>query len=77
MDAMEFGDDKEGLTKEEYNKFIAALPENFQRKFEEMHRVKTFRQIAGNDNVIDLKEFTALADRFALQQSNSVYFGED
>merc|ERR1719145_209039 len=31
QESMEFGDDKEGMSEDEYNRFVAALPRNFQR----------------------------------------------
>jgi len=63
-EAFEFGDDNEGMNKEEYERFLKALPPDFRERFESMGR--TFEDIAGEDGVIDLDEFTALADQFSV-----------
>merc|ERR1719433_1400798 len=63
-EAFEFGDDNEGMNKEEYERFLKALPDDFRGRFESMGR--TFEDIAGDDGVIDLDEFTAPADQFSV-----------
>ena len=67
QEAMEFGDDQDGLTEDEYNRFIAALPKTFRQRFENMGQ--TFKEIAGDDGVLDMDEFTELADKFALLEA--------
>merc|ERR1711879_429445 len=62
--AFEFGDDNEGMNKEEYERFLGALPPEFRERFESMGQ--TFEDIAGDDGIIDLDEFTELADRFSI-----------
>merc|ERR1719433_308181 len=62
--AFEFGDDNEGMNKEEYERFLGALPPEFRERFESMGQ--TFEDIAGDDGVIDLDEFTELAERFSV-----------
>merc|ERR1719233_2184127 len=58
------GDAEEGMNKEEYERFLAALPEEFRLRFQNMG--KTFEEIAGDDGVIDLDEFTKLCDDFGV-----------
>jgi len=65
QEAMEFGDDVEGMNEEEFNRFVAALPRSFQTRFEQMG--KTFDDMAGDDRLLDLDEFTRIADEFAQQ----------
>merc|ERR1712228_278104 len=67
QETMEFGDDTDGLNEDEYNRFIAALPRNFQRRFENMQ--DTFDEIAGDDGILDLSEFTKLCDKFAVAEA--------
>eukprot|EP01084_Bolivina_argentea_P065362 119139_1 len=69
MDKMEFGDDKEGLNRQEYQKFVEALPGTFQRRFSAMQR--SFTQVAGNDSIMDFQEFTKLCDEFAKQEASA------
>merc|ERR1719150_1632728 len=52
QETMEFGDDKEGMSEDEYNRFIGYLPLGFQKRFEEMG--KSFADMAGDDGVMDL-----------------------
>merc|ERR1712083_361587 len=64
-EAVEYGDDdQEGMNKQEYERFLAALPAEYRDRFLSMG--KTFEDIAGDDGVIDLDEFTALADKFSI-----------
>eukprot|EP00484_Ammonia_sp_Unknown_P022659 CAMPEP_0197025802 /NCGR_PEP_ID=MMETSP1384-20130603/6021_1 /TAXON_ID=29189 /ORGANISM="Ammonia sp." /LENGTH=269 /DNA_ID=CAMNT_0042454373 /DNA_START=88 /DNA_END=897 /DNA_ORIENTATION=- len=67
QEAMEFGDDKEGLSEDEYNKFVSALPDTFQARFESVN----FADVAGDDGVLDFEEFTQMADQFALLEAKS------
>merc|ERR1712129_551877 len=60
QETMEFGDDKEGMSEDEYNRFIQLLPRNFQRRFENMQH--SFDEIAGDDGILDLVEFTKICD---------------
>ena len=73
QESMEFSDDKEGLSAEEYKRFINALPKSFQDRFNAMDKVGNgdygFAEVAGEDGVIDMDEFTQLCDQFALQNA--------
>ena len=69
QETMELGDDTDGLTEDEYNHFISALPRNFQRRFESMKQ--SFDEIAGDDGVLDLEEFTKLCDQFAVAEAQN------
>lgn len=65
QETMEFGDDVEGMNEEEFNRFVAALPRSFQVRFEKMGQ--SFDDMAGDDRLLDLDEFTRIADQFAQQ----------
>jgi len=69
MARMEFKDDKEGLNRYEYDRFLSALPLSFQRRFSGMN--KTFDDFAGGDDVLDFQEFVKLADEFAVQEAKA------
>merc|ERR1712130_132112 len=63
QETMEFGDDKDGMTRDEYDRFILALPAAYQAVFDE----KNFDEMSGNDETMDLKEFTKMVDDIALE----------
>eukprot|EP01084_Bolivina_argentea_P057785 105549_1 len=67
QESMEIGDDQDGLSEDEFNRFIAALPLSFRQRFENM--AESWSDIAGDDGVLDMEEFTALADKFALEEA--------
>merc|ERR1712154_532040 len=67
QETMEFGDDTDGLNEDEYNRFIAYLPIGFQNRFKEMEA--EFVDIAGDDGVLDLDEFTKICDEFAVEEA--------
>eukprot|EP00484_Ammonia_sp_Unknown_P021023 CAMPEP_0197034940 /NCGR_PEP_ID=MMETSP1384-20130603/12864_1 /TAXON_ID=29189 /ORGANISM="Ammonia sp." /LENGTH=289 /DNA_ID=CAMNT_0042464915 /DNA_START=21 /DNA_END=890 /DNA_ORIENTATION=- len=69
MNIMEFRDDKEGLNREEFDRFLSALPLSFQRRFSQMDR--SFKSIAGSDSILDFEEFRQLADEFAVQEARA------
>jgi len=59
----EYKDDKEDMTETEFHDFLNALPAEYRKKFEEMN--KTFKDMAGDDNLMQYEEFTALVDAWA------------
>merc|ERR1711997_828617 len=65
QETMEFGDDQEGMSKDEYDRFVAALPAAYQAIFNE----RDFNEMAGDDGNMDLKEFTQMVDDIALEQA--------
>jgi len=66
--ALEYRDDQDGLTEQEFKAFVNALPANFQERFSTMsEQGKSFKEIAGADGVMDMTEFTDLCDEFAQQ----------
>ena len=69
MDVMEFKDNKQGLNEQEYNQFVGMLPLSFQRRFSRMD--KTFDEISGQDDILDLEDFMKLADEFAVQEAKA------
>ena len=66
QESMEFGDDQEGMSKAEYDRFVNALPVAYQEVFNE----RDFNEMAGDDGNMDLKEFTRMVDEIALEQAN-------
>jgi len=57
---MEFVDDDEGMTEEEYNKWYERIPQRF--KDELANRGISFQTFAGDDNVMQYEEMTELID---------------
>merc|ERR1712157_64934 len=51
QETMEFGDDTEGLSEDEYIRFINYLPATFRQRFENMGQ--DFSDIAGDDGILD------------------------
>eukprot|EP01084_Bolivina_argentea_P126131 223394_1 len=70
QESMEITDDTDGLTEDEYNQFIGALPVTFQNRFTEMDR--SFADMAGADGKIDMDEFTEICDQFAKQEATAL-----
>ena len=58
-------DREEGLSVSEYDRFLGRLNLKTKRYFEECG---TFHDIAGEDNVIDLREFEELLDEVIAKQ---------
>merc|ERR1712204_141137 len=69
QESMEFGDDQEGMSKQEYDRFIAALPLEYQEAF----MTKDFDQMSGDDGNMSLKEFTALVDELCAEFGANQY----
>jgi len=68
FEAVELRDDQDGLSEQEFNQFVSALPANFQERFSTMsEQGKSFKDIAGDDGIMDMDEFTTLCDEFAEQ----------
>eukprot|EP01083_Nonionella_stella_P216855 779026_1 len=67
FDHLEFGDDQEGLTKQEFERFWAQMPNSYVQRWKKTGR--TFEDIAGDDGVLDYQEFTEMCDRFAEQEA--------
>merc|ERR1719229_405527 len=63
QETMEFGDDQEGMSKEEYDRFVGALPAAYQAVFNK----QDFNQMAGDDGNMDLKEFTKMIDDICIE----------
>jgi len=62
-EAMEYGDDQEGMNKEEYERYLNALPQEYRDR---VKKLGSFEDIAGDDGVLDLDEFTKMADNFSV-----------
>merc|ERR1711971_814837 len=67
QETMEFGDDQEGMSEDEYTRFIELLPAGFQKRFADMGR--GFEDMCGDDGVMDLEEFTRICDEFAVEEA--------
>jgi len=67
-ESVEIRDDQDGLSEAEFNQFVTALPANFQERFSTMsEQGKSFKEMAGDDGILDMDEFTELCDEFAEQ----------
>ena len=66
FDHLEFKDDKEGLTKEEFEKFWHQMPTSYNERWRKTGF--TFEDIAGDDGVLDYSEFAEMCDKFAEQE---------
>ena len=66
FEEMEFKNNNEGMNKEEYELFLAALPESYR---EYLESTTTFEQLAGLDDLIDIDEFSKFLDEL---EHNSV-----
>jgi hypothetical protein len=60
---MQLKDNHPGLTEEEFNDFLDALPESYRERFRASG--DTFASLAGKDNVLDIQEFRQMVDKFA------------
>jgi len=69
FDHLEFGDDQEGLTEKEFDNFWDQMPNSYRERWKETG--KTFKDIAGPDQVLDYQEFTEMCDKFAEQEAQS------
>jgi len=67
FDHMELRDHQEGLTKSEFDEFWKQMPASYVKRWKKSG--KTFKDIAGNDGVLDYDEFTRMADQFAEQEA--------
>merc|ERR1712129_569244 len=63
QETMEFGDDQEGMSKREYDRFVGALPAAYQQVF----KGRDFNEMAGDDGNMDLKELLHSLTKFALK----------
>jgi hypothetical protein len=52
---LEFLDNKEGMKREEYERFINRIPNNLKSKFNELGYT-SFDKVAGDNNTVDYKE---------------------
>ena len=52
---LEFLDNKEGMKREEYERFINRVPNNLKKKFKELGYT-SFEKVAGENNMVDYKE---------------------
>jgi len=61
-------DDEKGLSSEEYNRFLGRLNQKTKQLFEDEG---SFKELAGEDDIIDLQEFEALLDVVIEKQEQS------
>eukprot|EP01084_Bolivina_argentea_P065360 119136_1 len=64
-----FQQDKKGLTKKEYETFVQNLPGSFQIRFRNMN--KSWKELAGEDGLLNHQEFSDLCDKFAQQEASA------
>jgi len=65
FDKLEYKDNEENLSEQEFTEFLNMLPQDYQDAFKKMG--KSFQELAGDDNVIDIKEFTLILDEWVDQ----------
>lgn len=65
---MEFADDDEGMTKEEYAKWYARIPQRFRDQLP----ADTFDKFAGDDGVMQYEEMTSLIEDLLAKGSTNV-----
>ena len=75
FDHLEFGDEKPGLSREEFKSFWKQMPNSYADRWKKTG--KTFEDIAGDDGVLDYNEFTAMCDSFAEQEAKCGGSSED
>ena len=52
---LEFLDSKEGMSEDEYERFINRLPNNLKNKFNKLG-YNSFKKVAGDNNLVDYRE---------------------
>jgi len=62
---MEFKDNQSGLDENEYKEFFQLIPPKYQERFK---KLGTFKELAGDDNVLDLDEFKAILDKICVAE---------
>lgn len=60
LDQVEYADGKENMSREEFEQFLASLPQEWRDRFTK-HNI-TFDSVAGRDNQIDYDEFQKVLD---------------
>ena len=60
FDEMEFKNDTEGLSRDEYDCFLLFFPKDYRRA---LVRRETFGRLAGKDGIIDFEEFRDFLDK--------------
>jgi len=61
----EFKDNQAGLQEDEYRQFLEALPLKYQQRF---HKMGTFKELAGDDGILDSEEFKSILDKMSEQE---------
>ena len=58
---LEFLDNKEGMKREEYERFIQRIPKNFKKDFEKLG-YNSFERVAGDNKIVDYKEIKEMVE---------------
>ena len=58
---LEFLDNKEGMKREEYERFIQRIPNNFKKDFEKLG-YNSFERVAGDNKIVDYKEIKEMVE---------------
>mmetsp|Transcript_61275 Transcript_61275/g.97535 ORF Transcript_61275/g.97535 Transcript_61275/m.97535 type:complete len:279 (-) Transcript_61275:1047-1883(-) len=69
FDHLELGDNREGLTKAEFEEFWKQMPSSYAERWRK--KKQKFEDIAGDDGILDYDEFTKLCDQFAEDEAKS------
>jgi len=67
-DQFEYKDDKEDMSEQEFTEFLDALPTEYRKRFQAIG--KSFRDLAGDDNLMQYDEFKRLVDEWADEVAN-------
>ena len=74
FDEMEFKNDKEGMSKTEYDAFLKALPATYRKS---LYRADTFNKLAGQDGIVDFEEFKGLLDKIEINLKEIPEYDDD
>lgn len=66
-DNLEWDNDMKGLSREQFDMFWKKLPRSYYKRW--LNLGKTFEELAGENGILDYKEFTEMADEFAKQEA--------
>lgn len=66
-DNLEWDNNMKGLDREQFDMFWQKLPSSYYQRW--LKFGKTFEEIAGDNGILDYKEFTAMVDAFAKQEA--------
>lgn len=66
-DNLEWDNNMKGLSRQQFDMFWKKLPRSYYKRW--LNLGKTFEQLAGENGILDYKEFTQMVDEFAKQEA--------